>query len=67
MKTFADGEPCPNRGCAYHTATHPCELCGRAWARGEAQVQMGMLFVKPLDERLQDGQIQKRHTDGTYS
>jgi hypothetical protein len=32
---YKDGEPCTHRGCAHHM-THPCEVCGRILARGEA-------------------------------
>jgi hypothetical protein len=30
-----DGEPCLHKGCAHHVK-HPCEVCGRYQARGEA-------------------------------
>jgi len=34
---YKDGEPCKHPGCAGHTL-HPCEICGRIGARGEALV-----------------------------
>jgi hypothetical protein len=30
-----DGEPCSHPGCASHVS-HPCEVCGRRGAQGEA-------------------------------
>lgn len=35
--TLQSGEPCCHRGCERHT-THPCEVCGRLNAIGEASV-----------------------------
>lgn len=37
-------EPCPNAGCKHHF-THPCELCGRIGAQGEATVKWGCLRI----------------------
>ena len=32
---YEDGEPCSHKGCAHHV-DHPCEVCHRTMARGEA-------------------------------
>jgi len=40
-----DGEECPNHSCRWHVR-HPCELCGRKGAHGEARVKWGCLVVR---------------------
>lgn len=42
---FGDGEPCMITGCRHHVK-HPCEMCGRYQARGEAKVRTGFLIIK---------------------
>jgi hypothetical protein len=47
--TFGDGVGCFIVGCCLHVK-HPCEMCGRYQARGEAKVRTGFLIVKQEEE-----------------
>jgi len=35
VKLLKNGEPCIHKGCSHHTK-HPCEICHRTNAQGEA-------------------------------
>lgn len=60
---FGDGVPCPNRGCLGHV-THPCEMCGRRAARGDAQVHMGFLTVCK-EKRIDGGETKEERVTGS--
>lgn len=53
VRKLKDGEPCKHPGCAHHMK-HPCEVCGRTLARGEA-------WAPTRDQKQEQKQSNNKH------